>query len=163
GANPPREQWKLPPTKTEEESRTAYQTFEGYVRFIARHPDVQFITATEAAKLYRDKARGRKFTPAELREIAAAVGEGVTFQQRAGGRGGGPLPEARGVRLGGQRGVRPVERVRRRAGRGPGAGRRRAEGDAAGADRPGAGAGGAGDDRREPVPAHRGGRGRLPP
>jgi hypothetical protein len=84
GANPPREQWKLPPTKTPEESRTAYQTFEGYVRFIARHPDVQFITATEAAKLYRDKARGRKFTPAELREIAAAVGEGVTFQKREG-------------------------------------------------------------------------------
>ena len=31
-----------------------------------RFDDVQFITATEAAKLYRDRARGRKFTDAEL-------------------------------------------------------------------------------------------------
>src|SRR5947209_14456829 len=55
GANPPREQWRLPPTKTPEESKTAYQVLEGYIRFIKRFPDVQFITASEAAQLYRDK------------------------------------------------------------------------------------------------------------
>ena len=50
GANPPREKWKLPPTKTAEESRVAYQTFEDYIHFIQRFPEVQFITATEAVK-----------------------------------------------------------------------------------------------------------------
>jgi hypothetical protein len=80
GANPPREQWQLPPVKTPDESKLAYAVLEGYVRFIKRFPDVQFVTASEAARLYRDKARGRKFTLPELKAIAAAVNENVTFQ-----------------------------------------------------------------------------------
>jgi hypothetical protein len=79
GANPPREDWKLPPMKTPEASAVAYRTFEEYVRFIKRFPEVQFITATEASKLYRDRARGRGFTPAELKAIAQSVLEDVTF------------------------------------------------------------------------------------
>ena len=72
GANPPREQWKQPPAKTAEESRVAYEVFEGYVRFIKRFPEVQFVTATDLAAVYRDGARGRKFAASEIREIAAA-------------------------------------------------------------------------------------------
>src|SRR5262249_20468552 len=82
GANPPREEWKEPPMKTEEESRTAFEIFERYVTFIKEQPDVVFITATEAAKLYQDKALGRSFSPAELKQIAAKVGDKVTFQRR---------------------------------------------------------------------------------
>src|SRR6266571_3374461 len=81
GANPPREKWKLPPAKSGEESQSAYQVFENYVRFMKRFPDVQFITALDAAKLYRDKARGRCFTAEGLKAIAAAVGDNVTFQK----------------------------------------------------------------------------------
>ena len=55
GANPPREQWKLPPQKSPEETKTAYESFETWIRFIKRFPDVEFITASEAAKLYRDR------------------------------------------------------------------------------------------------------------
>jgi hypothetical protein len=80
GANPPREEWKPPPAKTPEESKLAYQTFENYIRFMKRFADVQFITATEAARLYRDKARGRTFTLAELKSIAQAVSGSITFQ-----------------------------------------------------------------------------------
>jgi hypothetical protein len=82
GANPPREEWKLPPQKTAEETKTSYEVFENYIRFMKRFEDVRFITAREAATLYRDKAQGRKVTLAELKEIAAGVGEGVTFQKR---------------------------------------------------------------------------------
>jgi hypothetical protein len=82
GANPPREQWKLPAAKTPEQSRVAYETFEGYIRFMKRFPEVRFIVASEGARLYRDKARGRKFSPAELRVVAAAVEEPVRFQKR---------------------------------------------------------------------------------
>ena len=57
GANPPREEWKLPPQKTPEETKVAYESFETWIRFIKRFDDVQFITASEAAKLYRDHAR----------------------------------------------------------------------------------------------------------
>jgi hypothetical protein len=82
GANPPREQWKLPPTKTPEESRVAWDVFEGYVRFMKRFPDVQFITATQAARLYRDKARDHHFTAADVKALADAVTDDVTFQRR---------------------------------------------------------------------------------
>src|SRR5205807_5528363 len=80
GANPPRERWQLPPTKTAAESRAAFDIFENYVRFMKRFPDVQFITATQAAQLYRDKARGRKFSTADIRTIAAAVKPEVSYQ-----------------------------------------------------------------------------------
>jgi hypothetical protein len=82
GANPPREQWKRPPQKSEEETRVAFELFERYVTFIKEQPDVVFITATEAAKLYRDKAQGRSFSPEELKQIAAKVTPEVTFQRR---------------------------------------------------------------------------------
>jgi hypothetical protein len=81
GANPPREEWKLPPAKTPQESKVSYDVFEGYLRFMKRFPDVQFVTASEAAKLYRDRARGRAFRPADLKVIAANVGDEVGFQR----------------------------------------------------------------------------------
>jgi hypothetical protein len=82
GANPPREQWKLPPQKTPEQTRMAFESFETYVRWIKQFPDVRFVTARDAARLYADKARGRAFPAGELREVAAAVGEDVSFQRR---------------------------------------------------------------------------------
>jgi hypothetical protein len=82
GANPPRENWRLPKTKTAEESKAAYQVFENYVRFMKRFPEVQFITATEAAKVYRDKARGRSFSAQDLEKIAAAVTTDLTYQKQ---------------------------------------------------------------------------------
>ena len=81
GANPPRAEWKVPPQKTEEETKTAYENFEGYVRFMKRFPDVKFITATDAVKLYRDDARNRDFTAAEIKAIAAKVGADVGHQR----------------------------------------------------------------------------------
>ena len=65
--------------KTPEASAIAYRTFEDYIHFIKRFPEVQFITATEAARLYRDRARGRGFTPVELKAIAQSVTDDVTF------------------------------------------------------------------------------------
>src|SRR5262249_51705644 len=69
GANPPPSKWVKPRQKTEEETKTAYKIFDEYVTHMKRHKDVVFITASEAAKLYADKAKGRKFTEAELRKI----------------------------------------------------------------------------------------------
>jgi hypothetical protein len=82
GANPPPEQWKAPPQKSPDETRSCYEVFENYVRFMKRFDDVQFVTATEAAKLYRDKARGRKFNDADVKALAAGVGDDVGFQKR---------------------------------------------------------------------------------
>jgi hypothetical protein len=80
GRNPPREKWKESPAKTAEERRNSYRVFEEYVRFIKRFPEVRFITASEAAKLYRDRACHRRFSRAEIKSIAEAVGDEVSFQ-----------------------------------------------------------------------------------
>lgn len=82
GANPPRERWVLPRAKTPEESRVAYEVFENYVRFLQRFPEVRFVTASELARLYADRARGRRFTPEDLKDIALAVSDSVTFVRR---------------------------------------------------------------------------------
>jgi hypothetical protein len=82
GANPPREQWKPPPAKSLDESRAAYEIFENYIRFLKRFPEVRFVTASEAARLYRDRAQGRKFSLVELKAVAQGVKEEVTFQKR---------------------------------------------------------------------------------
>jgi hypothetical protein len=83
GVNPPREQWTPPPQKTPEESKVAYETFEAWIRYIKSFPHVKFITAGEAAAVYHDAAVGRLFDTRELRAIAAAVGDDVTFQRHA--------------------------------------------------------------------------------
>jgi hypothetical protein len=81
GANPPREKWQVPPQKTPEETRIAFENFENYVRFMKRFPEVRFITASDAGKLYHDGARPRVFGKDDLHAIAAAVGDEVSFQK----------------------------------------------------------------------------------
>ncbi|MGH9676016.1 MAG: hypothetical protein ACRD36_02855, partial [Candidatus Acidiferrum sp.] len=83
GANPPPELWKIPPAKSREETMIAFANFEEYVRFMKRFSDVRFITATDAVRLYADKARGRKFSRDDMRTIAEAVGEEITFQRHS--------------------------------------------------------------------------------
>jgi hypothetical protein len=79
GANPPRAEWRVPPEKTNEEKAIAFGNFERYVNFMKRFPDVQFVTASEALKLYRDEAAGKSFSSDELKAISKAVGPQVSF------------------------------------------------------------------------------------
>jgi hypothetical protein len=79
GANPPREQWKLPRTKSPEESAAAFRIFEDYIRFMKRFPEVRFVTASQAGELYRDKARRRRFTRNELRTVATSINQNISF------------------------------------------------------------------------------------
>lgn len=81
GANPPREEWKLPRQKSPEETAAAFQNFGDYMRFIRTFDDVTFITANEAARIWRDDSRQRAFTPAETRTLAGAVGDSISWQR----------------------------------------------------------------------------------
>lgn len=81
GANPPPEKWQLPPQKTEEETRQSFRIFAEYLAFMKRFPDVEFITASEAGRLYADRARQRSFGKKEIQAIAEGVGEEVSFQR----------------------------------------------------------------------------------
>ncbi len=81
GANPRREAWKLPPMKSEAEARIAYETFFSYIRFIKRFPEVEFITASEAARIYRDDAREHEFDAADIKNLADHIADGITYQK----------------------------------------------------------------------------------
>jgi hypothetical protein len=82
GANPPRASWKAPRLRPEAEAERAFDTFQSFVRYIQSFPDVRFITASEAARIYRDRALGHAFTAREVSDMARAVGKDVTFQRR---------------------------------------------------------------------------------
>lgn len=84
GANPPREKWVKPEAKTAEESKTAYDSFFAYIRFIARFADVRFVTASEAAELYRDTAADVAFTPEKVKAVAELAAKGLDFQKHDG-------------------------------------------------------------------------------
>ena len=83
GANPPREAVEEAAAEDRRgDAQRHIEIFENYVRFMKRFDDVRFITATEAAKLYRDRAQGRRFTESDLKALAAAVGDDISFQKR---------------------------------------------------------------------------------
>ena len=82
GANPPREEWKLPPMKTPKQQEKTFKYLEDLVAYMKSFPQVQFVTASGALGVYRDRAHGRAFQARELADIARAVQSGVTFQKR---------------------------------------------------------------------------------
>jgi hypothetical protein len=80
GANPPREQWQLPPMKSPQEIEQSFHYLEGLVRYMKSFPRVRFITASEALAAMPDAAQDRQFSSRELGEIAAQVTADISFQ-----------------------------------------------------------------------------------
>ncbi len=80
GANPPPEEWKQPPMKTPEESEKAFQYFEQLITYMKSFPRVELLTASDAARLFKDRAQRHTFPTSELGAIARQVDSEVTFQ-----------------------------------------------------------------------------------
>lgn len=80
GANPPPEEWKLPPTKSPEESEKSFKNFEELVTYMKSFPRVEFVTASQALKLFPDRAQKHAFSTKELADIAKQVDAEVSFQ-----------------------------------------------------------------------------------
>ncbi len=83
GANPPREEWKLPPQKTAQQTEIAFETFQSYVRWIKKQKNVRFLTARDALTIYADRALSHQFGATELDAMAQAVGDTISFQVRS--------------------------------------------------------------------------------
>jgi peptidoglycan/xylan/chitin deacetylase (PgdA/CDA1 family) len=79
GANPPPGEWKPPRMRPAPETEQAFADFEQFIRFIKAKDGVRFVTATELAQLYSDRALGRDFGRAELLTIARAVQKDFGF------------------------------------------------------------------------------------
>ncbi|MBZ5543617.1 MAG: hypothetical protein LAO07_08050 [Acidobacteriia bacterium] len=80
GANPPPAEWQLPPMKSPEESEKAFKYFEDLVTYMKSFPRVEFITASQALRLFRDTAQRHTFSTEELASIARQVDPDVSFQ-----------------------------------------------------------------------------------
>ncbi|MCU0913723.1 MAG: hypothetical protein MUC88_04060 [Planctomycetes bacterium] len=72
GANPPRNEWKLPPTKSPEEQEQAFKAFEAFLDHIVRHAGVRLVTAREIPSLYPDRVYSNPLTQKDVRAIAEA-------------------------------------------------------------------------------------------
>ena len=81
GANPPRDEWKVPGTRPTAETEQAFRDFEQYVRFIKALPGVRFVTATELMTIYEDRAVARSFRRDDILGLARAVQKEITFQR----------------------------------------------------------------------------------
>lgn len=81
GRNPPPNQWRLPPTKSEAEIAKGYRDFEAYITFIKSMPGVSFVTASELTKYYTDVGATKEFSPSELLTMARSVQREISFQQ----------------------------------------------------------------------------------
>jgi hypothetical protein len=81
GANPPRNEWKLPRTRPATETEQAFTDFEQYVRFIKEQSGVRFVTASDLMKLYPDRALQHSFKRDELLTLARATRQAISFQK----------------------------------------------------------------------------------
>jgi hypothetical protein len=79
GANPAPGEWKPPRMRPAAETEQAFADFEKFVRFIKAKDGVRFVTATELAQLYADRALGRDFGRADVLAIARAVQKDFDF------------------------------------------------------------------------------------
>src|SRR2546422_9523791 len=59
GSNPPPEKWKLPAMRSESEREKAFRYFEELVIYMKSFPQVEFLTASQAAKLF-DRSEERR-------------------------------------------------------------------------------------------------------
>lgn len=56
GKNPRKEDYKRPPTQPKEITERAWKNFEEFIRYMSSFKDVEFITATDAARIYHRQA-----------------------------------------------------------------------------------------------------------
>ena len=73
GANPPREQWKVPPQLPAEQTEQAFSRFAKYIDHI-KSLGVRFVTASELPAIYADRVRSEGLTEAELLGLASEPG-----------------------------------------------------------------------------------------
>lgn len=83
GANPPREEWKIPPQRPAGQTEQAFSRFEQYVDYI-QSLGVRFVTAGELPAIYVDRVRSPGVMEDELLDLAAKLCEekaiGVDYQ-----------------------------------------------------------------------------------
>lgn len=84
GAQPSRDDWKLPPLKSPEDSEKAFQYFENLVAYMKSFPRAEFITASQSLELLSDRAQRHVYSQEQLAGLATQVSAEVNFQKGPG-------------------------------------------------------------------------------
>ncbi len=83
GANPPREQWKVPPRLPPEQTEEAFARFAKYIDHI-KALGVRFVTASELPAIYADRVRSEGLSEREVLGLAKGLADpkatGVDYQ-----------------------------------------------------------------------------------
>jgi hypothetical protein len=69
GKNPPRQGTKKPRVKSAEKVEEHLANLERFVELAQSLPNISFITAQDALKIYEDRSDGREFSPEEIRAL----------------------------------------------------------------------------------------------
>lgn len=80
GTDTPRERWQPAPLLSETEREERYAAMDGFLTFVQSLPDVRIAVASEASLLYRDRAKGRSFTPHQIAQVCEPMADGITHQ-----------------------------------------------------------------------------------
>jgi hypothetical protein len=70
GQNPPREQWKAPPQRTQEETDSAFARFGQYIDHVRSISGIRFVTAHDLPNVYADPVRTVGASEQDLVELA---------------------------------------------------------------------------------------------
>jgi hypothetical protein len=81
GANPPREEWKLPRKRTLESRNQTLTYFNRYLEFILNMPGVRFVTGSEMVQMYADKSVGMTFAGLQVTGLARSLTSEISFQK----------------------------------------------------------------------------------
>lgn len=73
GANPPRDQWKLPKQRSHDETDAAFHRFEQYIDFMRTQAGVKFVTASQLPDLYPDRVRTEGASADDLLDLAKRI------------------------------------------------------------------------------------------
>ncbi len=74
-----RRKYRTPPLRTASDIEGRLKRFQAFVNYTASQPNTKMINATEAAKIYEDRARYHLFRPRDLSQIASQIRNRLTF------------------------------------------------------------------------------------
>lgn len=84
GKNPPKERYERSQIKSWEQTALDLERLEKFVVYLASLPGARFITASEAGKIYADRARDHEFTIEEISQLCETGKKAIAFQELGG-------------------------------------------------------------------------------
>jgi hypothetical protein len=84
GANPPRSEWQLPSLRSSTQMAAGLQLFSEYLAYVKSRPNVEILTGRQIINLLPDRVRQRRFSRAEIADLAHFADGEIGFVEKNG-------------------------------------------------------------------------------